>query len=110
MIYDISHRTIFGYSQSVAISQHLLHLVPRNCPHQTCRHHALIVEPPPTVMREAVDFFGNSMTYLTVEESHDELAIVAKSVIEVAGPLTIQTGARHDHVVGRARRRHPSRP
>ncbi len=83
MIYDVSHKTTFKYSQSVSISQHLLHLAPRPCPQQVCRRQALIVEPPPTLSKDDVDYFGNPTTYLTVEDSHDELVIMASSTVEV---------------------------
>jgi transglutaminase-like putative cysteine protease len=86
VIYDVSHRTTFSYSQSVSISHHLLHLSPRLCAQQICSRHALLIEPPPTIMRESQDYFGNPTTYLTVEEPHDELSIVARSRVEVFAP------------------------
>ena len=30
MIYEVSHRTVYRYSQPVSISHHLLHLTPRD--------------------------------------------------------------------------------
>lgn len=86
MIFEVSHRTTYNYSQSVSISHHLMHLSPRACPHQTCHRHALMIEPPPTIMKDATDYFGNSTTYLTIEEPHDELSIVARSNVEVIAP------------------------
>jgi transglutaminase-like putative cysteine protease len=86
VIYNITHRTTFEYIQSVSISHHLLHLAPRPCPQQVRRHHGLIVEPPPTIIRNDTDYFGNPTTYLTIEEPHRELVIAAKSSIEVMTP------------------------
>lgn len=86
MIYNVTHKTIFKYSQSVSISHHLLHLAPRPCPQQIRKRHALIVEPPPTIIKDAIDYFGNPTTYLTVEENHSELSVVARSLIEVMSP------------------------
>jgi transglutaminase-like putative cysteine protease len=83
VIFDVSHRTTFAYSQSVSISHHLLHLSPRPCPTQVCHRHSLMIEPPPTIMKEAVDYFGNPTTYLTIEEPHRELSIIARSNVEV---------------------------
>ena len=93
MIYDVSHRTTFTYSQSVSISHHLLHLTPRVCARQICHRHSLLIEPPPALVREAVDYFGNPMTYLTVEESHRELSIVARSNVEVMAPVHYEPAA-----------------
>ena len=36
MILEVSHRTIYDYADTVSISLHLLHLLPRQCPHQRC--------------------------------------------------------------------------
>jgi len=83
LIFDVSHRTTFSYAQDVSISHHLLHLSPRPSPRQICRRHSLMIEPPPTIMKDAVDYFGNPTTYLTIEEPHRELSIVARSNIEV---------------------------
>jgi len=84
LIYDVSHRTTFHYSQSVSISHHMLHLSPRLCPNQTCLRHSMIIEPPPTIIKEASDYFGNPTTYLTIEEPHNELSIIARSNVEVS--------------------------
>lgn len=84
MLYEVSHHTTFTYQQKVSISHHLLHLSPRICEHQTCRHHSLIIEPPPTISKEATDYFGNPTTYLTIEEPHSKLSIVARSTVDVA--------------------------
>ena len=84
MIFDVSHRTTFTYTQSVSISHHLLHLSPRPCPWQVCNRHSLMIEPSPAIMREATDYFGNPTTYLTIETPHDELSIIARSNVEVS--------------------------
>lgn len=83
MIYDITHRTTFTYGSSVSISQHLLHLAPRQTTNQTTLSHALMVEPAPTLNREDMDYFGNPTAYLTVEEPHNKLNIVSTSRIDV---------------------------
>jgi transglutaminase-like putative cysteine protease len=86
VIYEVTHRTTFEYTQSVSISHHLLHLAPRVNPHQVCHRHALLVEPPPAVSEKAVDYFGNPTAYITIEEPHDVLSIVSRSVVDVVAP------------------------
>ena len=86
MILNVSHRTTFRYSQSVSISHHLLHLCPRATASQVLVRHSLIVQPPPTVSRNSTDYFGNPTAYITVEESHSELSIVARSTVVVTAP------------------------
>ncbi len=83
MIYDISHQTTITYAFDVALSQHLLHLAPRPCLHQVTRHHALIIEPAPTLSKNDVDFFGNPTTYLTIEEPHRKLSVTSTCQVEI---------------------------
>ncbi len=84
MIYEVSHRTVFSYTSSVAVSQHLLHLTPRSCPNQSTLHHSMLVHPAPTLRKESVDYFGNLTTYLTVESPHNRLTVASTSKIEKA--------------------------
>lgn len=84
MIYDVSHRTVFAYTYPVSISHHVLHLSPRDNPRQVCHRASIIVTPAPTVRSESVDYFGNPVTHLTVQEPHDELLVHASSRVEVS--------------------------
>ena len=87
MIYEVSHRTVYGYSQPVSISHHLLHLVPRARRRQTTRETALEVTPAPSVRTSGIDYFGNPTTFLTVQQSHRELVLHALSFVEVRAPV-----------------------
>ena len=83
MIYDVSHRTIFSYSQPVSISHHVLHLMPRPNPRQACLRSSLILDPAPTMRSEGEDYFGNPVTYLTVQEPHQKLQVHATARVDV---------------------------
>jgi transglutaminase-like putative cysteine protease len=83
MIYEVSHRTAYRYSQSVSISHHLLHLTPRDGTWQSCRDTAVEITPAPTVRAPGVDYFGNPTTFVTVQQNHLELVLHALSIIEV---------------------------
>ena len=87
MIYDVSHRTLYRYSQPVSISHHVLHLSPRSCDHQSCHRTALSLEPTPAICDQAVDFFGNPVTFVAFQDQHSQLEIASRSVVEVAGPV-----------------------
>jgi len=89
MMYQINHRTTFAYSQPVAISQHVLRLSPRVHPRQHCARSTILVEPAPSVRSERIDFFGNPMVHLTVQEPHPKLLVYASSQVEVTAPPTI---------------------
>ena len=60
MRYDISHRTVFTYEDTVSVSHHVLHLSPRQHPRQTCLRTWLGVSPVPAVDSEGHDYFGNT--------------------------------------------------
>ncbi len=83
MIYDINHDTTFDYAQPVSVSHQLLRLAPRESPRQRPLHSALIVEPAPVMRKTRNDFFGNEITYLTVQVPHARLTIRSASRVEV---------------------------
>src|SRR5262245_21679838 len=62
--YRVSHQTRYEYSGEVVHSHHLLHLAPRDMPHQRCSTQQVSVEPPPSVRTEGLDAFGNPVTRL----------------------------------------------
>ena len=86
MIFDVSHRTTFAYREPVLQSQHLVHLAPRESPHQRVLRHGLLIEPAPSAQMERLDYFGNGTAILTVDEKHVELVIHARSRVEVRAP------------------------
>ncbi len=84
MLYDVRHRTTYRYSQPVSISHHVLHLVPRGSARQLVHGSELVVSPSPSMRSDASDYFGNPVTYLTLQEQHEELAIESRARIEVS--------------------------
>jgi transglutaminase-like putative cysteine protease len=91
VLYEVSHRTTYRYSIPVSFSHHLLHLSPRPCPHQTCCRTALVVLPTPTRHAQAIDYFGNPVSYITLQHQHNELILHARSVIEVRPEASADT-------------------
>ena len=85
MIFKISHRTTYSYSQPVSISRHALHITPRRHRRQACRRSVLTVDPQTAVNMGVVDYFGNPVTFLTIQEPHNKLVIHAMSVVVVDG-------------------------
>jgi len=83
VIYEVSHHTRYRYSVATSISHHVLHLTPRACEHQRCHRSALEVAPAPASSADDVDYFGNPVTHLTVQESHTELSFHSRSLVEV---------------------------
>ncbi|BBK39123.1 transglutaminase [Allostella sp. ATCC 35155] len=87
MEYRVRHRTTYHYLQPVAQSQHLLHLAPRATPRQTVVGTHIAITPPPTRRTERLDAFGNLAEWVTLEDPHTMLEILAESrVTEAARP------------------------
>ncbi|MDX1562487.1 MAG: transglutaminase family protein, partial [Gammaproteobacteria bacterium] len=84
MIYNVRHRTTFQYQQAVSVSQHVLHLMPRDSTRQRRLEFDLDCDPEPTLISLSADYFGNWRHHLAFEQSHDELVIESRSKVEVA--------------------------
>ncbi len=93
MKYKVQHTTTYEYSQVVSISHHLLHMAPRSAERQQCLRSFIQIDPMPSVRSEALDYFRNKVSYVTIQEPHDTLQISALSEIEVAAPGQLQLSA-----------------
>lgn len=93
MIYEITHRTHYVYSQPVVQSQHLAHLSPRPHAHQTIHHHSILVEPSPVLRSEKFDGLGNRALRLDIDVPHKEFTVLARSTIEVVRAPTVEASA-----------------
>jgi len=79
MFYRVTHTTTYDYTDSISLSYHLLRLAPRHLPHQRCLQHQIQVDPPPAVVERHVDYFGNAVTFLTMEGVHKKLVVQSES-------------------------------
>ncbi|MGE3144567.1 MAG: transglutaminase N-terminal domain-containing protein [Pseudorhodoplanes sp.] len=87
MIYDVRQTTTYHYALSVAYSQHVLRLTPVDRSGQHVHAASLTIAPQASDRREGRDFFGNRMTWLTLETPHDTLSVrVAARVLLDAVP------------------------
>jgi transglutaminase-like putative cysteine protease len=89
MIYRLNHTTTYHYSGTVSLSHHLLRLRPRDLPRQRCLHNELHIEPRPDVLCAHRDYFGNAISFVTIEGSHRRLAITSRSEVEVTAPAPL---------------------
>ncbi len=83
MRFRVSHLTRYRYAAPVSLCHSIAHLKPRDLPHQDCLSSQIRVEPGPAVMREHIDFFGNRVSYFSIQQSHDHLDVTATSEVEV---------------------------
>lgn len=83
MIYRVRHVTTYTYPDTVSICHNALRLRPHEGVRQRCLAHALLVSPAPAVVHQAVDFFGNPVTFFAVHAPHRTLTVTANSTVEV---------------------------
>ena len=87
MLYDITHRTTYGYGSDVSVSHHLAHLHPRDLPSQQISDFKLLVDPAPVVSAEHVDYYGNNTTFFSIGSPHDRLVVTARSRVRISAPV-----------------------
>jgi transglutaminase-like putative cysteine protease len=82
--YRITHSTTYEYADAVSLSHNIARLRPRdNGMQQICLKHDLSVLPAPSDRSDSLDYFGNHISYFSLQESHNQLKIVAHSDVEV---------------------------
>ncbi|HEY1816261.1 MAG TPA: class II glutamine amidotransferase [Kofleriaceae bacterium] len=93
--YDIVHRTVYRYTQPIERSQHVFRLTPFHDRTQNVISHELSCSVAGQV-RDYEDVFGNLVRRLVVESPFTELAIEARTTVEVLdtdplgfGPLRV---------------------
>jgi transglutaminase-like putative cysteine protease len=94
LIYRVRHRTTYQYGDPVSVSHHVVRLTPRNLPQQACRASQVFILPAPPATSAHFDYFGNTLTFFTLDEPHDHLIVEANSDLEVsAGALPDFSGS-----------------
>ena len=93
MIYDIRHLTLYEYGSTVTFSNCALRLLPTGGPGQTVLSTSLRITPEPAQTIERLCFFGNRLTFLTIETAHRKL------IVEVNTSIAIDRGEPLDEAV-----------
>ena len=75
VIYDVRQTTMCGYASPVAHARHVLRLTPVHRDGQRVHLAALQILPEPRHRREGLDFFGNRLTWIEIEEPHNTLTV-----------------------------------
>lgn len=87
MRYRVRHVTTYHYGDPVLLSHHAAHLSPRICPGQSHRLARLDIEPPPAVRDDGkLDYFGNPITFFTIQDAHTNLTVDASFEVETSPP------------------------
>jgi transglutaminase-like putative cysteine protease len=93
MRYRLRHTTTYAYTYPVSVCHNALRLTPRECHHQRCSFHELLIYPEPMFVRQTTDYFGNMVTFFALDEPHDALTMTANSTVEVTTTDSPEPGA-----------------
>jgi transglutaminase-like putative cysteine protease len=85
MRYRVTHITTYSYEDAVSVSHNEARITPRRTPGQSPERTQLLVEPAPTALVTDTDYFGNTVHFFSLEESHEKLSVTAVSDVDVAG-------------------------
>lgn len=91
--YQVTHQTTYDYVDVVPVCHNLLHLTPRSLPHQLIEKSELLVEPKSSHRSRRIDYFGNTVDYLQIEQPHRTLKITAKSTINILDRNIVESAA-----------------
>ena len=92
MLLRILHETRYDYDPPVAMAQHLAHLSPVDGPGQVVQRQTLDVFPQAAWAPARQDAFGNRAQAFTVPFAHDQLRVVADSVVQTLPPTAVPDG------------------
>lgn len=80
--YQVRHTTVYAYSWAVDLSQHVLHLAPRDRPRQRVRSYRIVTEPS-GYGADTIDYFGNAARYLEISAPHNRFEVTLTADVEV---------------------------
>jgi transglutaminase-like putative cysteine protease len=83
---EVVHETRYDYVPAVEVAQHMAYLQPLTTKTQCLLSHTLEVYPPPAQQTPAVDFYGNTRTFIAMQAAHARLRVVATSVVTTQAP------------------------
>ena len=105
MKYRIVHKTTYKYKYPVSFGNHVVYLAPRSSGQasgQRCDVHELLITPTPATMTARTDYFGNRVSFFTIQEPHEALKIEARSLVTIDGEAGWPSGSPAWDAVARA--------
>ena len=109
MLLHVVHETAYDYTPVVRTAQHMVHLKPAHNQRQRLVSHRLVVEPRPPHQAEAVDVYGNTRTFFSLQFDHEALRVVAESLVETQPAAEVTASLPWEEAVERMRYHRESR-
>lgn len=81
MLLQVLHETRYEYAPPVRTAQHMAHLAPAHGERQQLVWHELAIDPQPAQLTEAIDVWGNTRTFFSLQAQHAELKVTSRSVV-----------------------------
>lgn len=81
MLLHLVHETRYAYSPTVESAHHVLHLRPASHAGQELLSHTLTISPQPAQRHDQTDVYGNTRTFFSLHTPHDQLTVVAESMV-----------------------------
>jgi transglutaminase-like putative cysteine protease len=89
----VRHATRYSYAEPVATSHHEAHLAPRAGQGARVLDSGVTIQPAPIHRRQRWDYFGNPTLSFSLHEPHQELEVVATSIIDNDRPPPLDDAA-----------------
>lgn len=81
MIYSVRQLTRYRYVHPVPFGWHMLRLTPISDATQTVRTSRIDIDPEPVERTDTDDFFGNRVTFLSIEAPHRVLEVRSEAIV-----------------------------
>ena len=91
-LFQITHTTSYEYHAPVTVSHHLMRLTPRALTRQRLLEHDIEVHPTPAATNQRIDYFGNDVTFATIERTHRQLSVISRSRVAVSPAFIPEAG------------------
>jgi transglutaminase-like putative cysteine protease len=86
MKYRVRHVTTYRYEDPVDLGSHMLHLSPRDLPHQAVLASRIVASPEPARSSARLDHFGNAVTWMFMDRPHDRFVVTLDATVDVLFP------------------------
>ena len=90
MLLHVVHETVYAYAPAVRTAKHMAHLRPLDGAGQQVVRHGLAISPQPAVRHDSLDAFGNSRCYFGVPGAHEQLRVIADSIVSTSAPPAVE--------------------